>query len=138
MTPAIQQRVRFDVPPARLFRLYMDSREHSAATRAKAVVSKRVGGKFSAFDGTLSGKFLAIVPNRMIVQSWRSKHWKATDLDSILVLSFSETRRGGQIDLVHVNVPAHDHDGVTHGWEKYYWKPWMAYLAKGKVKADSR
>ena len=131
MTPAIQQRVRFNVPPARLFNLYMDSRQHSAATRAKAVVSRRVGGKFSAFDGTLSGKFLAIVPNRMIVQSWRSKHWKETDLDSILVLSFSETRRGGQIDLVHANVPAHDHGGVTRGWEKYYWKPWRSYLKLG-------
>ena len=131
MTPAIQQRVRFNVPPARLFNLYMDSRQHSAATRAKAVVSRRVGGKLSAFDGTLSGKFLAIVPNRMIVQSWRSKHWKETDLDSILVLTFSETRRGGQIDLVHANVPAHDHDGVTRGWEKYYWKQWRGYLKHG-------
>ncbi len=131
MTPAIQQRVRFNVPPARLFKLYMDSKQHSAATRAKAVVSGRVGGKFSAFDGTISGKFLAIVPNRMIVQSWRSKHWKETDLDSILVLTFSEIRRGGQIDLVHVNVPAHDHDGVTRGWEKYYWKPWRGYLKHG-------
>ncbi len=131
MTPAIQQRVRFNVPPARLFKLYMDSKQHSAATRAKAVVSGRVGGKFSAFDGTISGKFLAIAPNRMIVQSWRSKHWKETDLDSILVLTFSEIRRGGQIDLVHVNVPAHDHDGVTRGWEKYYWKPWRGYLKHG-------
>jgi activator of HSP90 ATPase len=137
MTPVIQQRVRFNVAPARLFDLYMNSRQHSAATRARAVVSKQVGGKFSAFDGTIAGRLLAIVPNRLIVQSWRSKHWKETELDSILVLTVSETRRGGQIDLVHVNVPAHDHDGVSNGWEKYYWKPWRTYLEQGPRKATA-
>jgi hypothetical protein len=29
-----------------------------------------------------------------------------------------------------VNVPAHDHQGVTEGWKKYYWNPWRVYLAK--------
>ncbi len=138
MTPVIQQRVEFKASPARLFRLYLDSKQHSAATRAKAVVSKKVGGKFSAFDGMITGTNLAIVPNRMIVQSWRAKHWKKTDLDSILVLTFSRTRQGTQLDLVHASVPEHDHEGVSKGWEKYYWTPWRAYLAKGKVKADGR
>ena len=134
MTPAIQQRVEFHAPPARLFTLYMDSRQHSAATRAKAVVGKKVGGKFSAFGGMITGKMLAIVPNRLIVQSWRAKHWKRTDLDSILVLTFSRTRGGARIDLVHVNVPEHDHDGVTRGWESYYWKPWQVYLEQAAAR----
>ena len=130
MTRAIQQRVRFNASAARLFTLYMDSRQHSAATHAKAVVSRRPGGRFSAFDGMITGKMLAIVPNRMIVQAWRAKHWKNTDLDSTLVLTFCETRRGAQIDLVHVNVPDHDHKGVSNGWVTYYWKPWRGYLAQ--------
>ncbi len=128
MTPAIQQRVRFNASPARLFKLYMDSRQHSASTHAKALVSQKVGGRFSAFGGVITGKMLAVVPNRMIVQSWRAKHWKITDLDSILVLKFIKVKEGTQINLVHVNVPEHDHDGVKKGWVKYYWKPWRAYL----------
>jgi activator of HSP90 ATPase len=128
MTPAIQQRVRFNASPALLFKLYMDSRQHSASTHAKALVSQKVGGRFSAFGGVITGKMLAIVPNRMIVQSWRAKHWKITDLDSILVLKFIKVKEGTQINLVHVNVPEHDHDGVKKGWVKYYWKPWRAYL----------
>lgn len=128
MMPAIAQRVRFSVPPGRLFKLYLDSKQHSAATGAKAVVSARVGSRFFAFDGVITGTILAIVPNRMIVQSWRSRRWKKTDLDSILVLQFGKIKDGTRVDLVHVNVPEHDHDGVTRGWEKYYWKPWRAYL----------
>ena len=136
VTPAIQQRVRFNASTSRLFNMYMDSRQHSAATCAKAVVSRKVGGKLSAFGGTITGKMLAIVPNRMVVQAWRAKHWKKTDLDSILVLKFSKIKDGTQVDLVHVNVPEHDHDGVRQGWEKYYWKPWRAYLEHGEHTED--
>ena len=135
MTPALQQRVKFNATPACLFNLYMDSKQHTAATQAKAVVSRKVGGKFSAFGGVISGKMLAIIPNRMVVQSWRAKQWKKTDLDSVLVLTFSKIPDGTQIDLVHVNVPKHDHNGVKKGWARYYWKPWRAFLARGSRKS---
>ena len=128
MTPAIQQRIRFKASPVRLFKMYMDSGQHSDATGAKAVVSRKVGGKFSAFDGVITGKMLAIIPDRMLVQSWRAAHWKKTDLDSTLVLIFSRIKGGTQVHLTHVNVPEHDHSGVTNGWKTYYWKPWRAYL----------
>jgi hypothetical protein len=59
------------------------------ATDAKAVMSRRVGGTFSAHAGHLRGRNLAIVPKRLIVQSWRGSNWKKGDLDSTLVLVFS-------------------------------------------------
>jgi activator of HSP90 ATPase len=130
MTKAIQQSVTFEAKPRELFEIYMDSRKHSAATGAWAALSRKVGGKFSAFDGALRGRNLAIVPGRLIVQAWRASHWKKSDLDSILVLTFSKDPEGGRIDLVHMNVPDHDHRGVSRGWPKYYWKPWRAYLKR--------
>ena len=36
----------------------------------------------------------------------------------------------GWIDLVHLDVPEHDFDGVTTGWEKYYWTPWRECLER--------
>jgi activator of HSP90 ATPase len=99
-------------------------------TGMPAKVSRRVGAGFTAFGGALRGRNLLIVPKRMIVQAWSSRQWRAGDPDSILVLCFSKARGGGRIDLVHVNVPAHDHKGVTKGWPKYYWAPWKRYLAK--------
>jgi hypothetical protein len=64
----------------------------------------------------------------MIVQAWRSSAWKRTDADSILILLFRKDGSGGRVDLAHVNVPEHDHQGVTKGWEKFYWKPWREYF----------
>ena len=69
----------------------------------------------------------------MIVQSWRSAAWKKADTDSILILTFGKTPSGGRVDLVHVDVPEHDHKGVTQGWTKYYWEPWRTYLAAGRL-----
>jgi activator of HSP90 ATPase len=130
MSRPIVQSVTFKASPAKLFEIYTDSKLHSAATGAKARISAKAGAKFTAFDGMLVGKNLVVVPGRIIVQAWRAAHWDKSDLDSILTLTFCKAPGGGRIDLVHVGVPQHDHQGVTQGWPKYYWKPWRAYLKR--------
>jgi len=126
----IQQTVEFSVSPDKLFDVYRNSKAHSVATGYKAVISPTVGGKFSAFNGALRGRNLAIVPKRMIVQAWRGAYWKKTDLDSILILTFSKARRAGRITLVHANVPNRFHARIKKGWTTYYWNPWKAYFRK--------
>jgi activator of HSP90 ATPase len=132
MTPTIQQSVRLPASPKELFDTYLDSKKHSAVTGGKARISRKAGAKFTAWNGALSGRNLQIVPNRLIVQAWRSVHFKRSDLDSILILEFSKAPGGGRLDLVHVNVPPQDHKGVKGGWPKYYWKPWKKYLLAKK------
>jgi activator of HSP90 ATPase len=129
MTPIIQQTVRFRTTPHALFEMVLDSRKHSKSTGMKARISRKVGGRFRAFDGMLEGENLLVVPDRQIVQLWRATHWKKED-SSILILTFSKVAGGAQIDLVHVGVPPYDQKGVREGWPKYYWKPWKKYLAK--------
>ena len=48
---------------------------------------------------------------------------------STLILSFASEGDGGRIDLVHLDVPDQDYEGVNQGWDKYYWTPWRTYLA---------
>jgi activator of HSP90 ATPase len=136
MTPTIESGGIFqDATPAQLYEFFMDSKKHTASTGMPAKISPKVGGKWSAFGGMILGKTLALVPNRMIVQAWRSSQWKKGDPDSILVVRFEKSASGGAtVALTHVGVPEHDHDGVTQGWVKYYWDPWRAYLASRKRK----
>jgi activator of HSP90 ATPase len=131
MTKTIQQSVKFNASPETLYEMYMDSRKHSASTGSPAKLGQKAGSSFTAFGGMLEGRTLMLVPGKMIVQAWRSGVWKKTDADSILVLTFRKDGSGGRVDLAHVNVPEHDHQGVTKGWEKYYWKPWREYLKTG-------
>ena len=129
MTPVIEQTVSFSATPAKLYELFMDSAKHTAATGMPAKVSRKVGGKWSAFEGMILGKNLVLLPKKMIVQTWRSSEWKKADPDSILVVTFEKSASGeGQVHLVHVGVPKYDHEGVTKGWPKFYWEPWKEYL----------
>jgi len=128
MSKPIVQSVRFPISAAELYNLYMNPKKHPAFTGGKVKISPKPGSAFSAFDGMLSGKMLYAVPGKLIVQRWRGTHWKDTDVDSILTLRFVDEPKGGRIDLAHINVPDHDHQGVTKGWPKYYWGPLKKYL----------
>ena len=112
----------------KLFEMYLDSTTHSAITGLDASVSAENGSDFQAFGGLLTGKMLQVVRPRLIVQAWRSVSFHETDPDSLLILSFTDEGPNGRIDLVHLDVPDHDYDGVTRGWDEKYFEPWRVYL----------
>jgi len=128
MAKTISQKITFKAKAAKLYALYADSKLHSAVTGQKAVVNA-AGGKFSAFGGMLQGKILQTVKNKSIVQSWRAKGWDKAVPDSILILTFEDTKTGGRVSMVHANVPDDDTKGVTAGWKGFYWDPWRKYLS---------
>jgi len=130
MRRVIQQSVTLPAPPDALFDTYLDPVRHAAMTGKAVTVSAQPGSHFSAFGGVLRGTILAVVPSRLIVQSWRSVKFHDDDPDATLVLSFASENGNGRIDLVHLDVPGHDYQGVNQGWELYYWTPWRAYLAR--------
>ena len=119
----IRQTVRLPASPDKLFESYLDPARHAAISGQPVHIAPEPGGEFRAFDGVISGRIVALVPKRLIVQTWRASHWKKDDIDSVLVLAFSGDRAYGQIDLVHVK-------DVSEGWDKYYWTPWRKYLGQ--------
>jgi activator of HSP90 ATPase len=128
MRNVITQTVVLDAASERLFAMYLDPETHAAITGAPVTISRQAGTEFQAFGGVLTGTMLAVYEPRLIIQSWRSSQFRPDDADSTLILSFQTDPIGGQIDLIHLDVPDHDLVGVTEGWEKYYWTPWRRYL----------
>ena len=135
MARTIQQSVEFAATPGQLYSTYLDSKKHGAVIGSKASINPKVGGRFSAFDGGLSGKILHLVRNEAIIQTWRSAGWSKKTPDSVLILTFSKTQKGAQVNMVHANVPDKDVGGVQKGWNNFYWKPWQASLKPGEKKA---
>ena len=125
----IIQKIKFKAGPGILYELYMDSKKHSLATGGKAVMSRKVGGTFSAYGGYIKGKNLLLDPGKMIVQSWRGMEWTKKDRDSTFVLIFEKTKGGGLVTMVHANVPDRFAKHLAKGWKDHYWKPWVRYLA---------
>ena len=126
--PTIEQKITFRGSPARLFDMYLDSKKHTAATGGNAKLSKKEGGKFFAWNCYIVGKNLTINPNKLIVQTWRGSNWKKSDLDSILILKFTKVKSGGQVHMVHANVPDKYYKDIKKGWNTHYWNPWKKYL----------
>jgi activator of HSP90 ATPase len=128
MPQTVTMAVHLPCSAARLYRMYLDPKQHAAFTGAPVKIAARAGAAFEAFGGALTGTILQLIPNRLIVQSWRSVKFPRRDLDSTLVLSFWPAKGGGRIALTHVNVADSDYTGVSEGWSRYYWIPWRQYL----------
>jgi activator of HSP90 ATPase len=130
VTRTIQQSVVLPAPAARLFDMYLDPEAHAAISGSPVTIGPESGARFEAFEGVLTGVVLATVRPRLIVQSWRARRFEPGDPDSTLILVFSDADAGGRIDLVHTRVPDHEFDGVTSGWDRFYWTPWRALLER--------
>ena len=131
MVKTIQQTVVFkNTTPEMLYDIYMDAKKHSSAGGGKATISSKVGSKFSAWDGYITGKTLHLVKGKMIVQSWRSSDFKSNDPDSIFILQFEKKGKDALAHMIHTNVPDSEFSGLKSGWNDFYWKPWKKFLAR--------
>jgi activator of HSP90 ATPase len=136
MVKTITQTVLFkSTTPEQLYGIYMDAKKHSAAIGNVPVkISSKVGASFSAHGKYISGKNLALVKNKMIVQLWRGSDWSKESLDSTFILQFEKKGKDAQLVMVHANIPERYVKGIKSGWNDFYWKPWKVYLSKLKSK----
>ena len=127
MNTAIQQEVEFkNTTASELFDIYTNSEKHSAILGgSKANISNVEGDTFSLMNGSLTGKNLKIIPDKMIVQSWRGNIWEEDDPDSILTLIFSDTNNGAKIEMIHAATP----EQFPDRWEEIYWTPIRKYIS---------
>ena len=128
MAKIVRQSVVLPASAKELYAMYLSPKGHGAITGGKVQIGSRPGSSFRAFGGALRGRTLQTVPGRLIVQSWRSTAFRNSDPDSTLI-GFTPKGKQARVDLVHVNVPDHDYNGVNKGWKSYYWKPWRKVLA---------
>ena len=129
MLKIVQQSVEMPASPAVLYSMYLDAGQHAAFTGGGAAsITPVPDTAWSAFDGRIHGRILALTPSRQIVQSWRSFEWQNDDPDSILILTFWPVGSGSRLDLAQVDVPARLYNTLQSGWPIRYWEPWRAFL----------
>ena len=117
------------VSPEKIYETYTSAEEHERATGQPASIDAREGGEFSAYDGYLTGKFINLIPGRLIVQYWRSGHFKDTDPDSILTIAFRKNEFGAaEMELLLTHYPDHLDYNDNTAWNNFYVEPFRAYL----------
>ena len=129
----VTQTVQFSqAAPELLYAMFLDPKEHAAASRLGPVdIDPRVGGRIAAFKlnreqcaawtgcdwangptSLVQATILKLVPGREIVMSWKNLAWRqavnaadVSDLESLVTLTFSKNAAGAQIEMVQANVP---------------------------------
>ena len=127
MPKTISQTVTFHATPHAVYEALMDAKQHAAFTGGSAKISRNVGGTFSVFAGSITGKNLELIPNRKIVQEWRIDEW-AKSVTSVVTFALAKTKSGTRLTLTHAGVPDSHADSIARGWRDYYWGPMKELL----------
>ena len=130
VTTITQKVIISKVSPKQVYEAYVDPKKHSEFTGSEATGKPVVGGKFTAWDGYISGKFLELEEGKRVVQEWTSTDFPEGSPPSRLELTFREVPKGTEIVMVHSNVPKDQEDETAEGWTEFYWEPLKQYFKK--------
>ncbi len=134
-TATLKQTIAFSgVTPKQVYDAFLSSKGHSEMTGGAARMSAKVGAPFTAWDGYITGKNLELLPDKKIVQAWRTSEFPAEAKDSILTIELSATKTGTKLQMTHSGIPNGQEKLYGPGWKENYWEPMKAYFARG-VKA---
>jgi len=123
-------------PPRAVYDAWLDAKKHTAMTGAKATDEGK--GRFTAWNGYISGRTLSKQPQKKIVQSWRTSHFSDTDADSKVTVELEPFDGGTHVTLVQENIPDDQADSYRDGWHQNYFGPMKAFFAAKKPAAKKK
>ena len=129
-TTTIRQVHFIPATPIQVYEAYMDPKKHAKFTSGEATCTRKVGGKFSAWDGYITGKNTELVKGKRIVQEWQTTEWPEGYGPSTLEISLAKKGDGTELTMVHTKVPAEQAAEYEQGWIDYYWEPLKNYFQK--------
>ena len=136
-TKTLQQKVSFRASPTEVYEMLMDSGKHRSLSGMPAKISKKVGGRFTAWGSHITGFNLALLPGRKIVQAWRATGWWP-DHYSIAIFDIKKIRGGSRLEFTQIGIPPHRYSGHYRGWIEAYWTPMKEILDHGKISEKTR
>jgi activator of HSP90 ATPase len=136
-TKTIRQTVTFLATPMDVYDMLMDSRKHQSLSGEKARISKKVGGKFTAWGSHISGMNLVLRPGERIVQAWRATGWWP-DHYSIAIFDIQKVEGGTKLRFTQIGVPPNRYSGHYRGWIETYWTPMKEIFADSVISGKTR
>jgi uncharacterized protein YndB with AHSA1/START domain len=116
--------------PNRIFAAWMDERQHSAFTGARAHIDPWSGGRVSAWDGYIFGNHLFLDTGRRIVMAWRTTDFPQNAPDSQVDVTLEPVAGGTKVTIAHTGIPEGQSEQYREGWRTHYLDPMRRYFAK--------
>ena len=86
-------------------------------TGEPAEMTTEPGSEFSLWEGSIVGKNLEFVENKLIRQQW---YFGDQEEDSIVLIKLHQHKYGTSVELKHTNIPDQDFEDITEGWNDTY------------------
>lgn len=102
----------------------------TAFTNGQVKLDLKEGGKFELFGGNIHGSFIELVPNKKIVQRWRTKRWPSEHYSTVTI-TIEQQNDDTTLNLVQTGIPDNEYDGTRDNWDRYYWDPIKRTLGFG-------
>ena len=115
-------------PPERIYAAWLDSDEHSAITHSTAGVEAWVGGRHSAWGGSIRGTTVELQPGRRIVQTWWASDFPPGSEESRLEVLFEPVPEGTLVTINHTGLPQGRGHRYEDGWKDFYLDNMKAYF----------
>jgi uncharacterized protein YndB with AHSA1/START domain len=128
----ITQTALIDASPLEVYSAYVNPKKHAEFTGSPASGIARVGGKFNAWDGYITGKYLELEKGKRIVHEWTTTEWPAGYPVSKVELTLKPKGTRTELTMVHSQVPAEQAANYADGWIECYWEPLKRYFGKKK------
>lgn len=104
-----------------LFRALTNKEMVRAFTQSMAEMEAVKGGRFSLFNGNVTGEFTHLITNRKVEMRWRFKTWPDEHY-SIVSIELMQKDDGTELRLSQTGIPASEYERTREGWHNYYWK----------------
>jgi uncharacterized protein YndB with AHSA1/START domain len=115
-------------PPERVYGAWLDSEEHSAITHSTAGVEPWVGGRHSAWGGSIRGTTVELQANRRIVQTWWASDFPPGSEESRLEVLFEPVPGGTLVTINHTGLPQGRGHRYEDGWKDFYLENMKTYF----------
>jgi activator of HSP90 ATPase len=104
-----------------------DAVKSMPAMPAPVQIAAQAGGAFTLFGGYITGRFIELIRDDLIVQAWRAEDWER-GIFSIARFELHAEGAGTEIVFDHTGFPAGQAEHLAEGWYANYWRPLQGLL----------
>jgi activator of HSP90 ATPase len=119
---SILHTIRFQAPAAAIYEVLVRGELFAKMSGAPAQIDAAPQGEISLFGGYISGRNLELIPNKKLVQTWRSKDWPE-EIESTVSFALAEDQGTTTLSFEHKGFPEDMAEHLEKGWHEKYWNP---------------
>ncbi len=121
----LRKTIHIKVPREEIFNAMTNPLTLELWTGYPASMDVRPGGRFTMFDGDISGRIKTLESPSLIEQVW---DFGDQEEESLVRIELFEEKGKTRVELSHVNIPDEAFENIDTGWKHYYLEALKSYL----------